>query len=150
MKTLKLKLQKDGNQIELDLRLTFAGQWALEEKYKEDTMTCLTTAATELKKTLDVLQEAANFKDNKNLITDAEEIYDLLVDNGYAGTEGFADLMINIGKVSGIFKEKQAGRLSDMFSKRVEAIFDAMENSLNEEIPNLEKTPLPAGEAKPE
>ena len=105
----QLNLKDENKQkVSVKLRLTLGGQKALKKKYDEPAMTTLLNAVQDAEIMVDVFNEALNYKNAENTITDGEELYDLLVDNDYKGIEAFTEIMMGIGEASGLFSKKQA------------------------------------------
>lgn len=142
-KTVNLVLKKDNNEkVVVDLRLTIRGQYALEKKHGERGISLIMSAVDDTEIMLDIFQYALNYDGNTNEITDAEDLYDLLVDNDYQGLDGFAALMLQIGEASGFLKKKQAERLAEGIAKNFEKAFDSVEESLTgTDKDEEEKTP---------
>lgn len=62
-----------------------AGQKALRDKWGEDILTILLSAAGEGEKLCDLLTQALSWPGNENEIRDGEALYDRLVDEGWRG-----------------------------------------------------------------
>ena len=150
-KTVTLNLKNEaGEKIKVELRLTITGQMALKKKYKDEGVSLIMSAMDDTEKMLDILEQALNFKGNENTITDSEELYDLLVDNDYQGMDGFANLMIQIGEVSGLFKKKQAEKLASTISETFDKIFDKFEENLTGDLEDEDNVPSETERDKPE
>lgn len=116
---------KVGNE-EIKLRLTLSGQMALKKKYKDGNVTGLImTALDDAATCADILTQALTYKGNENKIKDGEELYDLLVDEGYAGYEGFGELLLSVAQVSGIVSEKDKDRLYKMVTGMLDEALEA-------------------------
>lgn len=113
------------------LRLTIAAQLRLEKEFKEETLNIVLGAANSPEKLIAVFNEALSYKDNPNNGMTGEELYDALVDNGYKGTDVFANLVFEIANVSGLLSDKQTKQVSNGISKTYAAIFDSIENGVN-------------------
>ena len=108
MNTYKLTLGSGKDATELNFRLTLGGQQALKKKYKESALSTLFSAVDDGEVLAVVMTEALSYKGNTNPITDGVEVYDLLVDEGYAGAEGFTEIAMNIAAASGLISQEQA------------------------------------------
>jgi hypothetical protein len=99
----------DGQNIELKLRLNILAQMELEKKYckNKNDMLMETIIYSSFKPTVmvDVLNAALNYKGNDNSIKSGAELYELLVDNGYAGLKDWMELISNIALISGIINK---------------------------------------------
>ena len=102
------KLKADGKNITAKFRLTLGGQRALKEKYDEEVMGIIFRAIDDPEIMADIFTESLNYRGNENQITDGEEMYDLLVDNGMAGVGDFSELLFGIATKSGIVSEEDA------------------------------------------
>lgn len=111
-KTYDLTLDNNGT-ADFSLRLTLAGQTKLKKKHGGDpTMQTLGEAVTDAETAADVLTEALAWAGNTNSLHSGADLYDLLVDNGYAGPADFAKLFISgIGVSSGILSQDMADKI---------------------------------------
>ena len=108
MNAYTIRINIDGEEQEINLRLTLGAQEKLEKKYNQNAMATLYDAIDKASVLAAVMTEALNFKGNTNPVKDGAVLYDLLVDNGYAGVEAFAELSMGIAHASGLVSEKQA------------------------------------------
>ena len=108
------------------LRLTMAGQRALREKWDQDVMQLLLTAATEPEILCDLLTQALNWPDSGNPITDGAALYDALVDEGWQGQAAFAALAFDLGSASGLLTRDQAKELTAAVSGAYDSAFAAL------------------------
>lgn len=92
------------------LRLTRAGQRALRMQYDEPPLSVVLDAQSDEDKMCSLLTQALSWPDSGNPITDGEQLYDLLVDSGYAGPEQFCGLALEIAAASGLMTAEQAGK----------------------------------------
>lgn len=60
----------------------------------------------------DLLTEALNWDGNSNKVHSGEELYDLMVENGYSGTEAFLDVVLGIAQNAGLLSETDCKRVS--------------------------------------
>ena len=123
-------VRMDGK--EYRLRLTAGGQKALRQRFNEVPLEIAMTAANDEERLTALLTEALSWPDSGNTITDGEEFYDLLVDNGYAGQGRFNALVMDIVAASGMIKPDVAAKnktATDKLLDRVyNQIFDRMES----------------------
>lgn len=140
-KCLTIKLDNETYR----LRLTLGGQKRLKQRFGEEITQTVLSALGDGETMAALLGEALNWEDSGNKITDGEEFYDLLVDNGYAGQEGFGGLALDLAAVSGLFSEKQAKTLKKSLTKSVEAAFAKLDGQ-NEPAQEAQETPRPTTE----
>ncbi len=142
MKTVEKKLLINGENKKVHLRLTCGGQLKLKREFGEDTLSTLMGAMSEVDKTVAVLDVSLNYKNNDNEITDGEELYDALVENGVVGQEGFAKIITDIAVASGIMKKDRANSILKMVENTYESMFDNIEKALSEDTAEeKEETP---------
>lgn len=125
-KSYDVTLENGKNTVNLSLRINVAAQKMLKKKYNEDAIASILSAVSDVDKMTYIFGLALNYKNNENAITDGEEFYDLLVDNGYAGQNDFMRLLTSVAAASGLISEKQKKQIDD-FSEGVtdEAFGDA-------------------------
>ena len=70
-----------------------------------------------------LLEEALNWENSGNPVTDGEVFYDLLVDQGYCGQIQFSGLAFDIAVASGLMTAQQAGQLKTSVAQAVEEVF---------------------------
>lgn len=110
------KLSLNGE--EYKLRLTMAGQKALLERSpNQNILAIIMGAADDLGDMEALLTEALNWEGNNNRIHSGAELYDELVDAGYAGTEDFMKVALNIAKNAGIINQDSRDRLDRVVGK---------------------------------
>lgn len=133
--TYKIELERDGERIEVELRLTVGGQLALKKKYNENAMSTILEASDDIEKCVSVFNEALKFKDNHNQIQSGEELYDLLVDNGYKDYNDFSDLLLSIGVESGLITQDKKDKLFNTvlgnYDKAFDEIFEVSDEEKN-------------------
>ena len=112
---------------EYRLRLTMAGQRALKERWGEDILSFLFSAAIDAEKCCDLLGQCLSWPDSGNPVTDGEALYDLLVDEGWQGQETFAALVFALGAESGLLRQEQARQLTDTVKNVYRQAFEALE-----------------------
>lgn len=115
--TYDIKLKRDKETITVSLRLTLGGQINLKNMYKEVNGTALQVIFMGMDDPAvmaDVFTECLTFEGNNNDIIDGEELYDLLVDNGYAGEEQFVPLLTSIAEASGLLSKNKKAAIDEM------------------------------------
>lgn len=105
------------------LRLTMAGQKKLREKWGEDILSFLLTAAADPERLCSLLTEALNWPESSNTITDGGALYDALVDEGWQGQSRFAALAFQLGAASGIVTQEQAQQLTAVVEQTFQQAF---------------------------
>lgn len=133
-------LMVDGQRVQL--RLTVAGQRALRERYQEEPLQTILAAAGDGEKMAALLEAALNWEGNRNGIHNGEELYDLLVDEGWSGQVRFGGLAFDIAAQSGLISQEQAEQLKASIAQAVEEAFqmlDGEEEQERGEAPLLEK-----------
>jgi hypothetical protein len=80
-----------------------------------------------------LLEAALNWAGNHNEIQDGEELYDLLVDNGWSGQVEFGGLAFDIAAQSGLISREQAEQLKGSIAQAVEDAFQGLEQPEKEE-----------------
>lgn len=105
-----------------ELKLTAKAQQNLESKYKDSALSVIFNAIDRAGVRADVFQQALNFKGSANPVKDGYEFCDLLVENGYAGQEDFAKVLLGTAKASGII----SGKLEDQLTKRLASYMDKL------------------------
>lgn len=124
MKSYALKLGKDTYK----LRLTAGAQRELQEEKGRAFMEIILECMTDPLAAIDILDKALNYKGNDNDITDGEELYDLMVDNGFEGAERFFAVVAATAQASGILTEDQKGKLEVAMAKITSGIYDKLTN----------------------
>ena len=132
MKTLEIKLKVDGEDKKFHLRLTAGGQKILKEKYEEGMLATLMGAVEDIDRAIDIFSAALGYKDNDNEITDGEQFYDLLVDNGKIGAEDLTKVLTDIAVNSGIIKKDQANSVTKSVSDTYKNMFDSLNDKVKE------------------
>ena len=146
MKTLEIKLKVDGEDKKFHLRLTAGGQKILKEKYEEGMLATLMGAVEDIDRAIDIFSAALGYKDNDNEITDGEQFYDLLVDNGKIGAEDLTKVLTDIAVNSGIIKKDQANSVTKSVSDTYKNMFDSLNDKVKEIQDDSEQVPT-AGES---
>ena len=126
------KLKSEGHNITARFRITLGGQKVLKEKYDDEIMSIIFKALDNAEIMADVFEQALTFRGNDNQITDGEEMYDLLVDNGVSGIGDFADILFGIAAKSGIVSDADA----EAFAKKAKGMMDDIIVSLDEPAKN--------------
>jgi len=121
MQTYDIDVIRGDETVTAQLRLTLKGQLNLQKRFHaSNTSEILLTAIDSPEKLAAVLGEALNYIGNTNEIKDGAELYDLLVDAGVRGDVGFAEIMTELGRHSGIFADEVAEGIQTMTRKTVE------------------------------
>lgn len=120
---LKLEL----GDVTVKLRLTLKGQKEIQKKYPEASVIATIMDAVDDPEAMDlVLTQALNFEGNGNKVRSGEQLYDLLVDNGYEGQEDFLSLMLDIARGAGLVTQDDKEKLNRVISKQVRAGMDRL------------------------
>lgn len=99
---------EEGKKVTLTLRLDLSHIRQLKEETGSDPLDLISDAGSGNSLTLAALLGASlNHKNNKNAITDGDELFDLLVDNGVCGLSSWAELLSKVVTISGILTAKQ-------------------------------------------
>ena len=121
------KLKVDGKNIVAKFRITLGGQKVLKEKYDTEILNLIFQAIDNAEIMADIFGEALTYKGNENEITDGEEMYDVLVDNGIAGVGDFAEILFGIATKSGLVSESDA----QAFVAKAKGLMDDIIGQLN-------------------
>lgn len=145
MKAYTITVLKDGDPVQIDLRLTLKGQLALRKRFSESALATIFSGMDDTTKLLAVFSEALNFKNNENVITDAEELYDAIVDSDLGGISGFREILVGIARASGLLSEKEAAAVNaaaeDVTADMLSAFGgDDEDDEKNPELPRLSMT----------
>lgn len=109
------------------LRLTMAGQKALMERFRDQSILAIIMGAPEdLDRMEALLDEALNWDGNDNKIHSGAELYDALVDAGHAGNKDFMAVALNIAKNAGIITQDARDRLERVTGKAIDAELDML------------------------
>ena len=111
------KLKVDGKNIVAKFRITLGGQKVLKEKYDTEILNLIFQAIDNAEIMADIFGE----------ITDGEEMYDVLVDNGIAGVGDFAEILFGIATKSGLVSESDA----QAFVAKAKGLMDDIIGQLN-------------------
>ena len=137
-----LPIRGDGR--EFRLRLTVRGQRELKREFQEETLQTIFMAASDSERMCALLQEALNWPESGNTITDGEVFYDLLVDWGWHGQERFGELAFDLAAASGLITEHQACQLKESLHAAVAQAFSQMGQNVEEETEGEKsKDPFP-------
>lgn len=134
-------LRLGGN--EYKLRLTLKGQKNLRQRNPETPIIAAIMSAVDDPEDMDaLLTEALNWEGNSNTIHSGEELYDEMVDNGYSGSESFAQVVLGIAKNAGLLTEDERAKMERVTRKLLNASMDAFEEELTEEGEESPENPL--------
>lgn len=114
----------DGREIPVALRLTTAQQMKLKERWKEGTSATLFAAADDIERFADVMTRSLDFKDNTNEIKKGTELIDLMAMNDMLGLVERQKILSTLGRVSGIFSEKDKARIDASAEAAMADVFD--------------------------
>lgn len=123
-----ITLEKGDSRIKICLRLTLGGQINLKKKYKEATgadgvktaLNVIFAAMDDAEIMAGVFTEALCYPGNENTIKDGMELYDLMVDNGYCGSESFVPILTGIAVSSGLLSQDKKDAIDRMAQRKVE------------------------------
>lgn len=120
MRTYQIELNKDGEPITVELRLTLGGQFTLKKKFGENALSTIFGAIDDVSRLIAVFNECLNYKGNTNEIHDAGELYELIVENDLGGVSGFQTILTGIARESGLLTEKEKAAID----AKAETMFD--------------------------
>lgn len=87
----------------------------------------------------DLLTEALTWEGNPNKLRSGEDLYDLMVEDGYSGTEDFLDVVLGIAHNAGLLSEADCARVARstkrMLRKGMEGLDVPDEDEEGEESP---------------
>lgn len=87
----------------------------------------------------DLLTEALTWEGNPNKLRSGEDLYDLMVEDGYSGTEDFLDVVLGIAHKAGLLSEADCARVARstkrMLRKGMEGLDIPDEDEEGEESP---------------
>lgn len=118
--TFDLELSYNGTPVKVSLRLTIRQLLELKKNLNkrgagiEDYYDIVVNSITDPEVAIEYLGAALNYAGNNNSITDGAELYDLLVDNGYAGPEAFVPVYAGVAVASGILSQRKADYLIEL------------------------------------
>lgn len=130
-RTYTLNLERDNEQISVDLRLDIEGVLAIKKKFSMSPVEFIPDTIQDPEKLVFLFDQALNYPGNKNIITKGKELYNLLVDNGKAGLEGFWDIVSGIAVESGVISEKMGERMNANITKTFDNMFAEEEPEKN-------------------
>ena len=127
MKSYTLYLEKNGEEVQVDLRIDIDGMLYLKDKFDESIVETISEAVIDNAKAVAVFDKALNYDGNKNTIKKGKELYNLLVDNDKGGMEGFWEVLSNIARCSGVLSRKMADKLDTSMQNKFEGMFTDQE-----------------------
>lgn len=113
----ELELTKDGEVVNVALRLTTAAQITLKKHWQENTIATMMGAVDDPERMVDVLNQALNWPGNANPVKKGDELADIMADNGLLGIVAKQRLMTALCKVSGILSEEEHKKMDDQANK---------------------------------
>ena len=123
MRTYERMIGNDKYQF----RLTAGAQKVLEKRFDATGLQLILESAANAERMTAILGASANYKGNENPTVDGEMIYDLLVDDGVAGEDGFFEISLGIAVASGIMNETNAGKTMEAITKAVEETYASLD-----------------------
>ena len=127
-KSYEMTLDNGDTTVDVNLRLTLGAQVELKKKYKQNTFATIMQAMDDAEIASEVFTQALKYSGNQNTIKNGADLYDLLVDNGYAGYEGIGRVLLEVAASSGIIsdstKEKALKSVLDTFDDLFDEAFD--------------------------
>lgn len=130
---------------EYKLRLTLKGQQKVKELDREAPVMALVMSAVDDPEAMEVLlTEALNWEGNSNKIHSGAELYDMMVDNGYSGSEDFLEVVLGIAHNAGLLTEDDRAKVERVTKKVIRSNMDALakEDELEEEGEESPENPL--------
>lgn len=107
------------------LRLTLKGQKALRVRDPESPILAAIIGSVEDPDAMEaLLTEALNWKGNDNKLHDGSDLYDEMVDNGFAGYEDFLGVVLNIAENAGLLTEQDRINVERSTSKMLRAVME--------------------------
>lgn len=122
--------------VTVKLRLTLRGQKELRKLNPDPGMSVLGIIMGSVDEPEDMgnlLTQALNWDGNKNEITDGYELYDLLVDNGYRGSEAFLKLALEIADNAGLITYDERKKMERALTAQLRKVMDGIEGAFGEE-----------------
>lgn len=138
-KTYKMELNNNGKNIVINLRLNIAGQRAIREKYNCSAEDFVNSCFGDAENTAALLGIAAQWEGNQNEITDGDDLYDLLIDNDYAGVIKMAYVILNIELTSGMIDKNQLDLTYKVIETRYNKAISNIDAMTDEEDEDKEK-----------
>lgn len=108
MNVYPVKIELDGKETTVSLKLDARHLRELEEKMKKNARDIILEAYNSMGTLCDVLTAAMDYKGNTNPDMDGYDLVDALTDAGKGGELGWPKLMTHVGIVSGVFS-REAG-----------------------------------------
>lgn len=113
----------NGDSVDVSLRLGVGGQLKLKKKWNESTTDTLFTAVDDIERFVDVMTQSLNFTGNKNSIKSGEELIDLMAMNDLLGMTEKQKIITSLGRVSGIFSEKEKQAIDARAESMIDGAF---------------------------
>ncbi|MCD8333794.1 MAG: hypothetical protein LUC35_00250 [Clostridiales bacterium] len=103
-----------------ELRLSAKTQAKLESKYNDGIVSIIFDSLDRISVRAELFSAALSYNGNANPIRDGFDFCDALIEDGVAGSEGFARILLEMAYTSGIISEtvknKSLARLEDVFA----------------------------------
>ena len=113
----------DGKEIPVSLRLGVGGQLKLKKKWNESTTDTIFNAVDDIERFVDVMQQSLNYTGNTNEIKSGEELIDLMAQNDMLGMTAKQKIITALGRVSGLFSEKEKEAIDAKTAKLIDGAF---------------------------
>lgn len=120
--TVNIGTQGD-EMITVGLRFPLTAQIKMKKKYNTNTRDLMLNAGSDDEVLIDVLTESLNWNGNDNSIHDGMELLETMINTGNMGIVARQRLVIDIGRTSGIFSEKEAEKFVSQISSMEEKMF---------------------------
>jgi hypothetical protein len=113
----EMALNRDGEVLNIALRLTTAAQITLKKHWQENTISTMMNAVDDPERMVDVLTQALNWSGNTNPVKKGDELADIMADNGLLGIIPKQKLMTALCKASGILSEEEHKKMDEQANK---------------------------------
>ncbi|MCD8190342.1 MAG: hypothetical protein LUD78_09030 [Clostridiales bacterium] len=114
-----------------ELRLSAKAQANLESKHKEGIVSIIFNSIDRIGVRAELFSAALNYNGNTNPIKNGFDFCDALTEDGVAGSEGFARILLELAYTSGIISEK----IKDKALDQLEGVFADEDETADEENP---------------
>ena len=113
----EMALNRDGEVLNIALRLTTAAQITLKKHWQENTIATMMGAVDDPERMADVLTQALNWGGNTNPVKKGDELADIMADNGLLGIIPKQRLMTALCKASGILSDEEHKKMDEQANK---------------------------------
>lgn len=130
----------NGYQMTLDgkdfvLRLNARGQKTLEDQYQKGANAILMEGIDLTGVRAEIFQQALNYPGNQNPVRDGYDFCDLLAEEGYAGPLKTADVLLCLGRTSGLMDREMEADIRRRMQAYVKKTVEQEEQETEEERP---------------